>query len=174
MIYWLWGKLSKAKRAVVQWHYRNRPPPYKTIPGADPLGNEPGETMVVFVSRHDLAECGLKCEGCRAIVADRGDFSTVVTSQYGEAVNCAKCERWLVASPDTEHGDDLLPYDHQEFHRFKRISGAQAVRERYGEDMEREDGRLQANRIRLGDVAAEMNQPEDDPQSRDTKTTQES
>lgn len=163
MIYRLWGLLGRWKHAIVRWHYRNRPPPYRAIPGADPLGDAHGEHQVIFVSRHDLAECGLKCDNCRSLAADRGDFSKVFESQYGEAVQCSGCDSYLVASPDTEHGDDLLPYDKKAFHRFKRITEAQAVRERYGDDMERKDGQLQAKRIRLGDIAEHMSQPEGEP-----------
>jgi len=146
MIYHLWGLFADWGHCLRRWHYARRPPPRATIPGCDPLGTTPGEHNTYFVSRHDLAECGLKCPSCSALPAERGDFAAVRRTQHGEAVQCS-CGAWLVASPDTEHGDHLLPYNKALFHRFVRISPEQATRERYGEDMA---VGLSANRIRLG------------------------
>jgi hypothetical protein len=168
-LYRLLGHLASVGRALRQWHYRHRLPPQAVIPGCDPLGDTPGEHNLYFVSRHDLAECGLRCPSCRAVPAERGDFAAVRRTQHGEAVQCS-CGAWLAASPDTEHGDDLLPYDHQLFHTFVRISKAQALRERYGEDMA--EG-LATNRVRLGaDLAARLAKEEArqiDPKRRDTQ-----
>ncbi|NEN87980.1 MAG: hypothetical protein F6K48_03260 [Okeania sp. SIO3H1] len=163
MIYYLWRKIVDFKRhtltGIKRWHYSRRPPPYKTIPGADPLGNDHGEHDIIFVSRHDIAECGLKCENCKTISAERGDFSAVVETQHGEAIHC-NCGKWLVASPDTDHGDHLIegPIP-PEFYKFKRISPKQALKEQYGEDAVTSDGQIAVKRMKLSEVASELGDP---------------
>lgn len=142
MIYRLWEALRKAARKVRQWHYRNRPPPWVDIPGVDPLGDEPGEHNTHLVSRHHIAESGLTCPACSGVAAYRAEFKKVCMSSMGEVVHCS-CGAWLVASPDTEHGDDLKPYG-KYMHTFVRISQEQAVREQYGEDIIENKGRLEA------------------------------
>jgi hypothetical protein len=122
------------------------------------LGMDHGHTTLMFVSRHDIAECGLTCPRCRTVVAERGDFSGVrralVNGIENEVLKCPgrvvvddmdqPCPEWLAASPDTEHGDHLGPdgnvsvdpiHDQPEFYRFKRISPEQALREKYGVDI---------------------------------------
>ncbi len=147
MIYRLLGAAQRLWRSVRQWHYRNRPPPWVDIPGVDPLGSEPGEHNTHFVSRHHIAESGLTCPACGGVAAYRAEFKKVHLSSLGEVVHCG-CGAWLVASPDTEHGDDQKPYT-KSMHTFVRIPQEQAVREQYGEDVSSKDGRLHANHTRF-------------------------
>ena len=116
---------------------------------------------VYFVSRQDIAECGLKCEKCGTDVAERGDFSrvtrSIVDGQENEVLKCQgllelqdgqkprQCPAWLAASPNTEHGDDLIEGDPPEFYKFSRISQAQALREKYGMEISTEDESLMAD-----------------------------
>lgn len=106
---------------------------------------------VYFVPRQEIAECGLKCSKCGGDVAERGDFSQVVRSiidgQENEVIRCKNmvdlgdgrppvpCVAWLAASPNTEHGDQLIEGDPPEFYRFSRITTSQALREKYGVDI---------------------------------------
>ncbi len=106
---------------------------------------------VYFVPRQEIAECGLKCTKCGGDVAERGDFSQVLRSmvdgQENEVIKCrnmvdfgdgrppVQCLAWLAASPNTEHGDELIEGDPPEFYRFNRITTAQALREKYGVDV---------------------------------------
>jgi len=106
---------------------------------------------VYFVNRQEIAECGLKCTKCSHEVAERGDFSNVVRSildgQENEVIKCnglidmndgdkpKPCPAWLAASPNTEHGDDLIEGDPPEFYKFSRITTAQALREKYAIDI---------------------------------------
>jgi hypothetical protein len=165
-MYHIWAKVLCAWRATLRWHYRNRPPPYRHLPGCDPLGTTPGNHDLLYSSRHDIAECGLVCKNCRTLTAERGDFSKVVYTQHGEAVKCENCGLWLVASPDTEHGDDLIPYERINFHRFVRISKKKATREQYGDDISTEMTAAM-KRFRLGTDAALhldlIHPPESDP-----------
>lgn len=118
-----------------------------------------GLSNLMFVSRHDIAECGLTCPLCQTMVADRGDFTNVrrmlVNGQENEVIHCpgnriveddrvVPCDAWLVASPDTEHGDHLDndgkvvttgENDDPDFYRFKRITADQALREKWGLDV---------------------------------------
>jgi hypothetical protein len=103
---------------------------------------------VYFVPRQEIAECGLACPKCSQEVAERGDFSRImrahVDGQVGEVIKCqglfdlgdgtkpVPCPAWLAASPNTEHGDDLIEGDPPEFYLFSRITVAQALREQYG------------------------------------------
>lgn len=116
---------------------------------------------VYFVPRQDIAECGLRCEKCGTDVAERGDFSrvtrSIVDGQENEVVKCQglielqdgqkprPCPAWLAASPNTEHGDDLIEGDPPEFYKFSRISQAQALREKYGMEISAEDEGLMAD-----------------------------
>jgi hypothetical protein len=121
---------------------------------------------VCYVNRQDIAESGLKCPRCQTEVARRADFTNVVrvfiNGQENEVIKCrgsiplpagrdADCPVWLVASPNTEHGDELLvgdvdekgvytsnpnKPDPPEFYRFTRITMQQAMREQYGMDVD--------------------------------------
>ena len=161
-------------RALQRWHYANRPPPKVTVPGADPLSEAAGEHNTHFVSRHDIAECGLTCPACKNTAAQRGDFSGVCLDQRdNEVIQCGSCGAWLVASPDTEHGDHLLEYDHKLFHRFVRKPIAEVWRDKYGEDIQQSDqAAASANRMRLGADAlsriAREEARQTDPSRRDT------
>ncbi len=133
--------------------------PWAKTKSVKALGEAHGESDLMFVSRHDLAECGLTCPLCQTLAAERGDFSGVrrmlVNGQENEVVRCpgnriveddrlVPCQAWLVASPDTEHGDHLDndgkvsttgDHDEPEFYRFKRITADQALREKWGLDV---------------------------------------
>ena len=170
LIYTPFDMFYRMKKGIKRWHYRNRPPPYKTIMGADPLGNTAGNHNTHFVSRHAIAETGLQCLGCNNEATNRGDFSPVVETQYGEAVQCG-CGAWNVASPDTEHGDNLLPYSRTRFHKFVRRTPAQVIKDMYGDDVQQKEGNLQANRIRMGDVAP-VDNTTPDPRHAETDTHQ--
>jgi hypothetical protein len=121
---------------------------------------------VYYVARQDIAESGLKCPRCQTEVARRADFSQVVrvfiNGQENEVVKCRgsiplpsgrdiDCPAWLAASPNTEHGDELLvgsvddtgtyasdptAVDPPEFYQFTRIPMQQAMREQYGMDVD--------------------------------------
>jgi hypothetical protein len=109
--------------------------PWLDIGPCDPLSDHPGEHHVSFVSRHHIAESGLRCPKCGDEAAMRADYSGLRRTRLGEAVRCECCHEILVASPDTEHGDHDLPYDAEVFHRFVRIDPAQALREQWGGDI---------------------------------------
>ena len=118
----------------------------------DPLtSTEHGEHRVEFVSRHAIAETGLICPVCHGEVAPLGSYIMVQRSRLGEVLVCngkrqiqddeVTCGMYLVASPDTEHGDEIL-FDrvpkherHALFHSFVRISKGDAARRKYGEDI---------------------------------------
>jgi hypothetical protein len=103
---------------------------------------------VYFVARQDIAECGLACPKCTTEIAERGDFNRVVRSvvdgNVNEVIKCVglidmndgtkpvPCPAWVAASPNTEHGDELIEGDPPEFYKFSRITAEQALRERYG------------------------------------------
>lgn len=126
---------SAGFRWLARKYYEHRRPPWMDLGHCTPLTEVAGEHCISFVSRHDIAECGLKCRKCREVAAGRGDYRGVRRTNLGEAVKCHGCGETLIASPDTEHGDDLLPYDKTRFHRFVRVSELQALREQYGDDM---------------------------------------
>jgi hypothetical protein len=117
-----------------------------------------GATNVYFVSRHDIAECGLWCPRCKTMVCKRGDYSlvrrTYINGTENEVVKCTgvmlfgsqelACPLWLAASPDTEHGDHLKEdgtvdivgdRDPPEFYQFRRVTKAQALQEELGMDV---------------------------------------
>lgn len=124
----------------------------------DPLGDVPMETDVEYVSRHHIAECDLICPRCGKVAANRGDFSKIEMYRFpsgekNEGIRCQNmvriqnveraCGFLLLASPDTEHGDDkaldkkIITY--AECLTFKRIDMAKAIKEKYGEDIAQGD-----------------------------------
>lgn len=116
---------------------------------------------VYFVPRQEIAECGVACPKCGSEVAERGDFSRImranVDGEVNEVVKCigmidlgdgtkpVPCSAWLVASPNTEHGDHLLDGNPAEFYTFNRITNAQVLRERYGIEISGDSSGLQAD-----------------------------
>ena len=117
-----------------------------------------GGTTVFFVSRHDIAECGLWCPRCKTMVCKKADYGLVrrayVNGVENEVVKCTgkmvfdegerECPLWLTASPDTEHGDHLREdgtvdvvgdRDPPEFYQFRRVTAAQALQEAHGMDV---------------------------------------
>lgn len=145
--------------------------PWARIRNFKVLGDNSDEHDLFFVSRHEIAECGLTCPRCKTLVADRGDFSKVersmVNGEENEVIKCfgmirtpdddegIPCPLWLVASPDTEHGDHLDDAGEVDgfspcppsYFRFKRIGAAQALREKYDVDVSasvEQDGTLVA------------------------------
>lgn len=173
MIYILHA-FSRLWEALRRWHYANRPPPRVVVPGADPLSDAPGEHNSHFVSRHAIAESGLTCPSCKEVAAQRADFSGVrVDQRWNEVLQCGACGAWLIASPDTEHGDHLLEYDQKIFHRFVRKTKAESLKEQYSEEVrETDQAALSVNRVRLGSEAAARVAKEEarqaDPKRRDT------
>lgn len=107
---------------------------------------------VSYVPRQEIAECGLKCPKCDTEAATRGDFTAIrrafLNGQENEVIKCTgfvfvgdspvavRCPMWLAASPNTEHGDELIEGNPAEFYRFTRITAAQAVKEKYGVDID--------------------------------------
>ena len=127
-------------------------PPWMEVPPNDPWSSkEAGKHDFEAVSRHAIAEAGLICPVCGTQVCERGDFSLVKRSRLGEVVRCngqrqlqddvVPCGKYLVASPDTEHGDhlkyDAVPVEArlETFFYFVRVSEQKAVEEKYGDDM---------------------------------------
>lgn len=106
---------------------------------------------VAYVPRQEIAESGLGCPKCKTEAASRGDFSRVqrcfINGQENEVIKCqgviavdtgegfVPCPVWLAASPNTEHGDELIEGDPVEFYRFTRIALQQALKEKYGMDV---------------------------------------
>lgn len=152
-------------------------PPWVNLPKQDPWNDTAhGEHRMEAVSRHAIAETGLICPRCLNQVCQQGDYTAVREGMVGacrnEVVLCPNersvngekktCGMILVASPDTEHGDNAL-WDkvpkHERgklFFRFRRVSEEQAVKDKYGFDVSRyEDGRLKV------DPAAAKTKPED-------------
>ncbi len=152
-------------------------PPWITLPAMDPW-NAPGHCEHKFegISRHVIAETGIICPRCLNQVCVRGDYTQVREGKVGATrnevivcnnqrqVNDSKqhCGAILMASPDTEHGDNILwdkvqPKDREAlFFRFRRVSEEQALKEKYGFDVSAyEDGQLKARpeeaRLKPGD-----------------------
>lgn len=75
-----------------------------------------------YVSRWALVEFGVSCPRCGGLAAQKGQFSKIIKTTSGEAVQCADSTcRWLLfASPDTEHEDHKLPFDAKAMYRFSR------------------------------------------------------
>ncbi len=132
------------------------------IPPGDPwTANTHGKHHVEAVSRHAIAETGLVCTLCETEVCPRGDYSLVRNSRLGEVVVCRgrrevndqvmPCGAFLVASPDTEHGDNLI-WDkvpelerREKFFSFRRISEEKALKDQYGIDIKQTKGELSAS-----------------------------
>lgn len=142
---WLLAVAARLRR----YYFAYRKPPRMSIGHCDPLSENPGEHNIQFTSRHDIAECGLKCPRCEELVARRGDFKRVRRTRLGEAVECPQCGQILIASPDTEHGDDLLDYDAEVFHKFVRIAPDEALRQEVGDDVGGDRQQMTANEKRF-------------------------
>lgn len=135
----------------------NLSPPYVgQLPGVDPLSTVPGEGRICFVSRHSLVESGLYWEtvAVREEAAKPGEFWRIRRGTLGstgeevEFIHHAPRDTYLVASPDTDHGDHLL-LDQvleekgrkaylqliAEMNRFVRRDPVQLARERLGMDL---------------------------------------
>jgi hypothetical protein len=127
---------------------------------ADPFTSEThGEHRTEFVSRHSIAETGLICPSCGTEVAPIGDYTMVRHSRLGDVIKCNgkrmiqdeefSCGKYLVASPDTEHGDhieyDRIPREErfEKFCRFVRITEDEAIKRKHGRDVRQDtDGNL--------------------------------
>jgi hypothetical protein len=136
-------------------------PRWMEIPACDPLNSiDHGTHYVEFVSRHSIAETGLICPVCENEVAPCGDFSKVHMSRLGECIRCTGiriandeqhiCNKFLIASPDTEHGDDVVydktPTNKRDiFYKFVRISPKAVLQRRYGGDVKRAGENLSVN-----------------------------
>lgn len=150
--YGWWKKLAKAM--FKSWYEV----PWASVRSFNVIGDTHGNNDIHFVSRHDIAECGLTCPNCGAIAAERGDFTGVrralVNGTENEVVKCLgrvfaemedhPCPAWLAASPTTEHGDHLdaegnvstdASCDSPEFYKFKRAEPETVLREKYGLDL---------------------------------------
>jgi hypothetical protein len=116
----------------------------------DPLGDVCHETNHEWVSRHHLAEGDLICPRCRGVASARGDFSKARTYKFSngkvnEGIRCGcmvkrngldgVCGTILYASPDTEHGDQLVVGDPPEFYVFRRVDPLTAAQEAVGLDV---------------------------------------
>lgn len=142
-------------------------PRWLNIPPGDPFtSGEHGTHHFEFVSRHAIAETGLHCPLCRNEVAPLGDYRLVRRSRLGEVIRCngtrqvndedVPCPAYLVASPDTEHGDHLIydkASDKSVFMRFVRIKEADAVKLKYGKDVKMQSGDLFANAPEVVEVS---------------------
>lgn len=136
-------------------------PLWIAVPATDPFtATTHGEHHVEFVSRHAIAETGLRCPACQTEVSPIGDYAMVRHSRLGDVIKCNGkriiqdeeyvCGMFLAASPDTEHGDHIL-YDKvpaedrfELFYRFVRISEGDAAKLRYGPDAKIVDGEVVA------------------------------
>lgn len=117
----------------------------------DPTGLHPGEHNVTFVFRQAIAEGDLVCPKCDELAARRGDFAKVKKSRLGEAVKCDCCGEILIASANTEHGDDkLFGDDLPETFDFVRIDALTALKEQHGDDIE---GTIDNMRVSIKDAA---------------------
>jgi hypothetical protein len=125
------------------------------LPVDPAAGDQHGTHNIEFVSRHSIAETGLICQRCRKQTTDRADYSQVATYRFpsgdtNEGVRCTNqrtlgdgtevfCGCINLASPDTEHGDNISMdkglLSHEESLRFRRITREQAVRDEFGSDV---------------------------------------
>jgi hypothetical protein len=143
------------------------------VPWAEPraitaLGEAHGLQPLYWVSRHDLAECGITCPRCGALAAAQGDDTMVrrmlVNGRENEVIKCLNsvenedgskrvCNAILVASPDTEHGDETTEGDPDDFYRFCRTTAERVLRDRYGIDAvsQDHDGNVAVSKPRHGD-----------------------
>jgi hypothetical protein len=134
------------------------------------IGGGHGQHQTAFVSRHHLAEGGLQCPLCHTTI-QAGDFTGVrdyvVDGRVNEGVVCqgerevgdrvVACATILLASPDTEHGDhlgddgqvDAKGEDPPAYYTFVRTSSLQALREKWGVDVDAAD--QQANTVDVAD-----------------------
>lgn len=90
----------------------------------DPVNTISGcEANVEYVSRWALVEFGVSCPRCGGLAAQKGQFSKIIETTSGEAVQCAdsSCRWLLMASPDTEHEDHLLAFDIKTMYKFSRV-----------------------------------------------------
>lgn len=152
----LWHKLYQ----LFTW----KDPLWIAVPAHDPFSSTThGEQHIEFVSRHAIAETGLICPTCYNEVAPLGDYRLVRHCRLGDVIKCNgtrhmqdnefTCGKFLVASPDTEHGDHLL-YDKVPkadraalFHHFVRILEGDAARRKYGNDITLVDGEMIATPV---------------------------
>lgn len=142
-------------------------PPWVNLPPLDPWSaTEHGEHKMDAVSRHAIAETGLICPRCLNEICTQGDYTKVREGKIGkyrnEVVICdgtrhvndqkMQCGGILIASPDTEHGDDILWDKVQEkdrealFFRFRRIREEQMIKDKYGLDVTKKEGYLTTNK----------------------------
>lgn len=129
-------------------------PPWIEMPAIDPWSSPTshGEHSIEAVSRHSIAETGLVCPRCRTEIGVRGNYEMVRRGRMGEVIKCIGtrrlqdgaehvCNTYLVASPDTEHGDHLIydktPVEERQklFYTFVRITEADMLREKLGDDI---------------------------------------
>ncbi len=136
-------------------------PAWIDMPALDPWqdgkGGDHGEHSIEAVSRHSIAETGLVCPRCGTEIGVRGDYDMVRRGRMGEVIKCIgrrrlqdgvdhTCNTYLVASPDTEHGDHLIwdttPVEErtQKFHTFVRISKEDMLKEKLGDDIKPKPG----------------------------------
>jgi len=125
------------------------------LPVDPAAGDSHGEHDISFVSRHDIAETGLFCPVCRKQVTNRAEYGKVRTYRFpsgdtNEGIRCentrvlngneVQCGTILLASPDTEHGDNLLmdqgKLSHNDSLCFVRKDRTEALRDQWGEDIE--------------------------------------
>lgn len=142
---------------IIRDPLNSNPPFVGQLPGADPLGTAPGEGRITFVSRHALVESGVYWEtvAMREEAAKTGEFWRIRRGLMGAAgeevefIHHAVRDSYLVASPDTEHGDHLLLDKTREergeeayrrllaeMNRFVRRDPMELARERLGADLE--------------------------------------
>ena len=127
------------------------------LPGCDLLGMAHGESRIQFVSRHGLVESGIYWEKVanKELVAKPGEYykikSAVLpsTGEVVEVIHHAAQDVYLVASPDTDHGDHILMDKIRkeqgeeayrlflcECNKFVRRDPMEIVRERLGADLQ--------------------------------------
>jgi len=141
-------------------------PAWVNLPPIDPWSSDQhGEHKIEAVSRHAIAETGLICPRCLGEVCRRGDYTKLREGKIGnyrnEVILCdgtrkvngheVPCGGILLASPDTEHGDNIL-WDQVKkedrealFFRFRRISEEQMLKEKYGFDITSTEGHMSAD-----------------------------
>lgn len=150
-------------RKFFQWLFRDRL--WIDIPAGDPFSENEnhGTHHFEYVSRHAIAESGLHCPMCHNEIAPLGDYRLVRHCRLGDVIRCngtrqvndedIPCPAYLVASPDTEHGDHLI-FDAwpeakriQKFYTFVRISDETAVHIKRGKDVKSRAGELFATPV---------------------------
>lgn len=150
-------------RKFFQWLFRDHL--WIDIPAGDPFSENEnhGTHHFEYVSRHAIAESGLHCPMCHNEIAPLGDYRLVRHCRLGDVIRCngtrqvndedLPCPAYLVASPDTEHGDHLI-FDAwpvkdriRKFYTFTRISEKQAVNIKRGVDVTSRAGELFASPV---------------------------